>query len=293
MPDYKAYAFFTYNSLGATGLPVTCTIYDSTGSLLSGLSATEVGGGFYYLLYTPILDADYLFLFSTTSSMVDVPQVGSLYSSRYDTPSDVWNFNTRTVTAFGSLVSDIWNFGTRELTSFGTLVSDIWSNATRTLTSMSIFAGEIWSYASRTLTQAVVRVQAPSNLNVNSVVFYTNATNTAVAYNVSETEEMWFTLKSSAGLLDSQSTIQISKTGGLIYANGQTPSSVGLTSSDGSISVSGSTTSVYISSNAAPVLFGVSPNNLTGEIKTKTSASIVTVVSQFPVEVRHSLTRAV
>lgn len=53
------------------------------------------------------------------------------------TASDVWNYNNRTLTSFGSLASDIWSSGTRTLTSFGDLVSGIWGHSTRTLTESS------------------------------------------------------------------------------------------------------------------------------------------------------------
>jgi len=51
------------------------------------------------------------------------------------TAADVWNYNNRTLTSFGSLVSDIWNSSSRTLTSFGDLVSNIWTYNTRTTTS--------------------------------------------------------------------------------------------------------------------------------------------------------------
>lgn len=66
--------------------------------------------------------------------------------------TEVWSYETRTLTSFGSLVSDIWSAGTRTLTSFGTLVSDIWSAGTRTLTSFGSLVADVWSYATRTLT---------------------------------------------------------------------------------------------------------------------------------------------
>lgn len=151
MSDYKSYAFFTYNSIGATGIPVTCSVYSTSGSVINNLSATEIGGGFYSFLYTPIVDGDYLFLFNTSASAVDVSQISSLYPNRQDAPSDTWSFTTRTLTGFGSLVSDIWNFGSRSLTSFGTLVSDIWANTTRSLTTFGSIVGDIWEYPTRTL----------------------------------------------------------------------------------------------------------------------------------------------
>jgi|GEM_PF-2998613 len=50
------------------------------------------------------------------------------------TAQQVWEYGTRALTSFGTLVSDIWSAAGRTLTGFGTLVSDIWSNGVRTLT---------------------------------------------------------------------------------------------------------------------------------------------------------------
>ncbi len=50
------------------------------------------------------------------------------------TAADVWNYATRTLTSFGTLIADIWNYSTRTLTSFGTLVADIWNKLTSELT---------------------------------------------------------------------------------------------------------------------------------------------------------------
>lgn len=41
------------------------------------------------------------------------------------TAADVWNYSTRSLTTFGSLISDLWGHSTRTLTSFGSLVTDI------------------------------------------------------------------------------------------------------------------------------------------------------------------------
>lgn len=51
------------------------------------------------------------------------------------TAADVWSYNNRSLTSFGSLVSDIWSASTRSLTTFGDLVGNIWGSGTRTLTS--------------------------------------------------------------------------------------------------------------------------------------------------------------
>ena len=80
------------------------------------------------------------------------------------TASQVWEYGTRSLTTFGSLVSDVatavWSSTTRTLTSFGTLASDVasavWSATSRTLTSFGTLVSDVatgvWSTSSRTLT---------------------------------------------------------------------------------------------------------------------------------------------
>ncbi len=128
---------------------------------------------------------------------------------------------------------------------------------------------------------------------ITPVIFYTNSTNLVAVSNVPDEPEIWFTVKSNALVPDELSTIQIGKVEGLIFSNGVSASTAGLSSSDGTITVSGSVAMIYISASAAPIIYGTLPNDFLGEVKTKTTASIVTVVAQFPVEVRRSLTRRI
>jgi len=51
------------------------------------------------------------------------------------TAAEVWSYENRSLTSFGTLVADIWNYSTRSLSTFGNLVTDIWSRDSRTLTS--------------------------------------------------------------------------------------------------------------------------------------------------------------
>lgn len=56
----------------------------------------------------------------------------------------VWDYGTRTLTSFGSLVSDIWGAGTRTMTSIGSLAADIWNDGfapTRRLTDGDLTGG--------------------------------------------------------------------------------------------------------------------------------------------------------
>jgi len=72
------------------------------------------------------------------------------------TASQVWEYGTRSLTTFGTLVSDVatavWSSTTRTLTSFGTLAADVWSYSTRTLTSFGTLAEDVWTYSTRSLT---------------------------------------------------------------------------------------------------------------------------------------------
>ena len=92
------------------------------------------------------------------------------------TASQVWEYGTRSLTTFGSLVSDVatavWSSTTRTLTSFGTLASDVasavWSATSRTLTSMASIAADVWSYTTRTVTQVTGSVASVASGGITS-----------------------------------------------------------------------------------------------------------------------------
>lgn len=163
------YAFYLATKQGKTGIAVTCDVYrKGAGLLVSGASASELGGGFYYYTLAGASTAnedDYLFRFHTADATVDLQDIPALWvvgragiedldaliSSRlaaasYTAPPSaatnataVWASATRTLTSFGTLATDaataVWASATRTLTSFGTLVADVWAAGTRTLTS--------------------------------------------------------------------------------------------------------------------------------------------------------------
>lgn len=70
------------------------------------------------------------------------------------TASDVWNYTTRTLTSFGTLVADIWGYTSRTLTDASNIASAVWNSSTRTLTSFGTLVADIWSHTARTLTDA-------------------------------------------------------------------------------------------------------------------------------------------
>jgi len=91
---------------------------------------------------------------------------------------DVWNADTRTLTAATNITSDgntidqnkianldaavssrsshsaedVWDADERTLTSFGTLVQEIWEYGTRTLTSFGALAQDVWDYLTSSIT---------------------------------------------------------------------------------------------------------------------------------------------
>ena len=148
-------------------------------------------------------------------------------------------------------------------------------------------AADIWSYASRTLTQAIDG-STSSIVSGSSITFYSYATNYATVTSVPDDDEIWFTVKKNIMQPDSESIVQISKTGGLLYINGGIPAS----SSDGSLIVVGGVANIILNAEASPLAFGNSVM-FTGEIKTKTSGSVIAVITQFPVIVRPLITKTI
>lgn len=135
-----AVAFYTETKVGKTGLTVTCDVYElnSTTPIVSGGSATELGGGaYYYTLSSGSVDADalYLFIFKTSTTSVDQQWIPALW-----VVGRTWvnNVNATVSSRSSHTAADVWSSTPRTLTSFGTLVADIWSNVIRTITGGSL-----------------------------------------------------------------------------------------------------------------------------------------------------------
>lgn len=146
------WAFYTSDGSGATGLTVTATVYDNTGSIETP-TVSDIGGGLYMCSYTPESDGIYICVFSTEGS-VDQADIGGIayrgtagvnnldvtISSRFDPAEDevdigkVKGIAVSSVDDFKAAASDIWEYATRTLTDFGALVGDVWSYVERTLT---------------------------------------------------------------------------------------------------------------------------------------------------------------
>ncbi|MCX6816686.1 MAG: SH3 domain-containing protein [Candidatus Beckwithbacteria bacterium] len=61
------------------------------------------------------------------------------------TSADIWNYTSRTLTGYGSLITDIWASTSRSLTGFGSLAADVWNSSSRSLTSFGDLVANIWS----------------------------------------------------------------------------------------------------------------------------------------------------
>jgi hypothetical protein len=101
----------------------------------------------------------------------------------------IWEYATRTLSSFGSLVSDIatavWGAGTRTLTGFGTLIVDIWSYTTRRLTDATNITsnGSTISQTQLAYLDAAISSRlaaegytAPDNATIAAIAAYTGTT---------------------------------------------------------------------------------------------------------------------
>jgi hypothetical protein len=78
----RFYAFYVETKVGKTGLTVTVDVYENGSSIVSGASATEIGGGLYaYVLASGSVDAngEYAAIFKTSTTTVDAQHVPSLW----------------------------------------------------------------------------------------------------------------------------------------------------------------------------------------------------------------------
>jgi hypothetical protein len=71
------------------------------------------------------------------------------------TPENIWNYSTRSLSGFGTLISDLWGYTNRSLTDNSTLITNIWNHPARTLTNTDTLTQNIWEYDDRSLTQEV------------------------------------------------------------------------------------------------------------------------------------------
>ena len=166
----------------------------------------------------------------------------------------------------------------------------VWANPTRTLTSIGTMIADIWSYASRTLTTFVLSGSLPPTTSAD-IVFYKYVSQIITLLNVADAQEIWVTFKRSANQDDKDSVLQVSKTGGLLYVNGLTAIGAGLTSADATLTISGANL-LLTPSVALSAVIGAH-TGLYGEVKSKSVTGVVSVVTQFGVDILSTITHAV
>lgn len=139
-----------------TTLEKICLDKTFTISESSSLTATDVENA--------VLDAqtsDH----TTTGSVGEA--IGAAAAGSSLTPADIWTYNNRSLTDFGSLVSNIWNSNTRTLTSFGDLISNFWTYTSRTITNQGdiVTESDITNIATKTDIQNITVGTSSTTIN--------------------------------------------------------------------------------------------------------------------------------
>lgn len=184
-------AGFTASGVAATGLTVTCKVWeltfdasgnpakspnDTTGTTTT---VTEVGGGAYMAKFTATADCTPLFVFSTSGTAdIKAVQTSGLALNNLDAaistlPSaagiadavwdeDIYNAHT-TMNTGGRFLKDtyinagyLWGviggIGVSAATFKSAIATAVWAATDRTLTAFGTLVADIWAYATRSLT---------------------------------------------------------------------------------------------------------------------------------------------
>jgi hypothetical protein len=150
-------------------------------------------------------------------------------------------------------------------------------------------AAAVWAYAARTLTQsaaAVAAVLAGSDITIQRGDTATIALTDVGA--LTGYSKIWFTVKSRKNHSDTESIIQIEKTGGLLYLNGATAT----TTSDGNLTVNDEATGDVTIMIKAAATADLDPGVYYYDVQLLTSSGVTTMTTgKFTVE--GDITRAV
>lgn len=77
--------------------------------------------------------------------------------------------NAASTTDTNGIASAVWNYSTRTVSSFGTLIADIWANATRTLTGVGLTSGQLATQGDVTSVRDKVDNISTTSTNVTNV----------------------------------------------------------------------------------------------------------------------------
>jgi hypothetical protein len=127
---------FLFDDLSAPIAGASCTItakYPDQSSFLAGqvLSGGAADGWYYYSFTAPAT----LGVYPTTISCVVSGDTLSIDKS--------FQVNAASSSDPNAVASAVWNYSTRTVSTFGSLISDVWANTTRTLTGAGLSTGSL------------------------------------------------------------------------------------------------------------------------------------------------------
>lgn len=93
MTDFKFYAFYTSSKQGVPALTPTVDVYDGSGTLIVNSDpAIEIGGGLYSYIHSSSSHDDFVAIFKTSDTSVDMQHLPSLAAQQIsELPDNVWN----------------------------------------------------------------------------------------------------------------------------------------------------------------------------------------------------------
>lgn len=270
MAVYKAYAFFGSAKTGKEGLTVTVDVTKAADDSLvaTNQAANEVRTGLYSYSYTSANKDDYLFMFKTADTTVDMQHVPALSTEQLANLDGT----------ISGIPAAVWAVATSTLTGVGTIGKYI----------MDLIAG-VWAYVSRTLTQTAAQVQAA--MTGTTMLIHRGDTFTASLSglgNISARTKLYFTVKGSKSDLDSAAIIGLEETAGLTVLNGAAYS----TTTNGSIVVTDAVTGALTITLAPAVTALLAGNGLYYDIQMVTAAGVTTLTAS-TCNVDADVTRAV
>lgn len=227
-------AFYTESKLGKTGLTVTADVYEGASIIVTGASATEIGGGLYkYSLASGSVDANahYYAVFKTSTTTVDQQWIPALWIIGRTWVNNADAATTTRAPASTALSNVQWTSARAALLdNLDTLLSTLQSTilaAITALASAAAIALAVWANPVRTLTS-----RAPSQDEDDDPELITFPRGDS--YSKSWTDlgittaatKYWLTVKDNEGQPDDDAVLQTVvgsgfATTGLIYLNGE------------------------------------------------------------------------
>ena len=275
-------------------------LYDgdvTDGSYISSMTVNRVKTGVYRAIYSSEDKFNAIMHWYTTDTDVDQDGHGlySIWTQDVKDDVDEISGSTTTINTNADEISGSISSLALEAT-LTAMKGSGWTTETlvdirAAIASEEITAEDIWTYFYRTLTPSSLQTTSEPVISTVPIKLYTHSSNT-IAITCIDADEIWYTMKSSAGQTDDEAMLQVSKTGSLLRLDGQSPSALGLTASNATLTHSGSSIVVFISGSAAPKLNGAGNKGFTGEVKRRMNSGAMPIVSQHPIELNGGLTRS-